>query len=114
MTVLDLSHEAPRSGRVKLGEFAWLARLADKVRAEHAGQGGEYVAYCELSMGYLDRAGVSKEQFDSLIEQNATDVQILAYFTRHVPADKRESANHFVLDEHRADLDEQDKEEGRA
>lgn len=114
MTVLDLTRDAPRSGRERLGDFAWLPRLADKVRAEHAGKGGEYVAYCPLSMGFLDRAGVTQEQFDSLIEQNASDEQILAYFNRHVPAEKRDAANHYVLEESRSHLDEQDKEEGRA
>lgn len=113
MTAPDLTRDVPRSGREKLGEFAWLPRLADKVRAERAGQGGDYVAYCPLSKGFLDRAGVTQEQFDLLIEQNASDEQLLAYFHRHVPPEKRDDANRFVLEENRSNLDEQDKEEGR-
>jgi hypothetical protein len=113
-TAPDLSQSAPRSGREMLGEFAWLARLADKVRAEHAGTLGEYVAYCSLSMGFLDRCGITRDQFDELIAQGASDQQLLAYFGRHVSSQQRSAANTFVLDENRADLEEQDAEEGRA
>lgn len=36
----------PRSGRELLGRYTWLARLADKARADQAGTEGEYIAYC--------------------------------------------------------------------
>lgn len=96
-----------------LGRYAWLARLADKVRAEHAGTQGEYVAYCPLSMGFLNRAGVSKEDFDALIRDNATDQKLVQYFDEHVSFDRREAANRYVLEDMREHLDEQDAEEGR-
>jgi hypothetical protein len=37
----DLSTTPPRSGRERLGRYAWLARLADKVRADHADTAGD-------------------------------------------------------------------------
>lgn len=85
-----------------LGRYAWLARLADKVRAEHAGTEGEYVAYCPLSMGFLDRAGVAAEDFDRLIAQDAADAGLVAFFDQHVSDKNREAANRL-----------EDAEEGR-
>ena len=114
LTAIDLTRSVPRSGREKLGEFAWLARFADKVRAEQIGKVGEYIAYCPISMGFLERTGVTRDQFDSLIEQGASDTQILAFFHRHVTAEQTENANRFILEHCRSHLDEQDAEEGRA
>jgi hypothetical protein len=96
-----------------LGHYAWLARLADKIRAEQAGTIGDYTGYCPLSKGFLERAGVTPETFDSLVSQGADDEKLVTYFDRHVPPERREAANRFVLEEHRADLDRQDREEGR-
>jgi hypothetical protein len=91
----DLSTTVPRSGREMLGRYSWLARLADKVRSDHTGIAGEYIAYCGLSTGFLDRAGVSVDDFDKLIRDGAS-----------------EAANRFVLDDMKSHLDEQDAEEG--
>jgi Domain of unknown function (DUF5069) len=109
----DLTKAPPRSGRDMLGRYAWLARLADKVRAEHAGTQGEYVAYCPLSMGFLDRTGVTRNAFDLLIAQGLDDQQLVEYFDNHVSDKQREAANRFVLEENRQNLDEEDAEEGR-
>lgn len=109
----DLNATPPRSGRDMLGRYAWLARLADKVRAEHAGTDGDYVAYCPLSKGFLDHAGVSADDFDGLIRTGASDDELTRYFDEHVSDAKRDAANRFVLDDMRSHLDEQDAEEGR-
>jgi hypothetical protein len=113
-TAQTLDLNPPRSGREMIGRYSWLLRLADKVRADHAGTAGEYIAYCGLSMGFLDRAGVSKETFDDLVSQGATDAQLQKYFDRHVDDAHREDANHYVLVEQKAHLDKQDFEEGRS
>ena len=97
-----------------LGRYSWLARLADKARAEHNGTIGEYIAYCGLSMGFLERAGVSKDAFDSLISEGASDQELVAYFDDHVGDTQREAANDYVLNEMSSHLDEQDAEEGYA
>jgi hypothetical protein len=108
----DLSTTVPRSGREMLGRYSWLARLADKVRSDHAGTAGEYIAYCGLSTGFLDRAGVSVDDFDKLIRDGATDADLTAYFDQHVSDQQRASANRFVLDDMKSHLDQQDAEEG--
>jgi Domain of unknown function (DUF5069) len=112
-TAPNLTTTPPRSGHEMLGRYAWLARLADKVRAEHAGTEGNYVGYCALSVGFLERAGVSKDEFDRLIDQDATDNGLTAYFDRHVSDEDRHAANRYVLEENAATLDQQDAEEGR-
>ncbi len=110
----DLTKAPPRSGREMLGRYSWLARLADKVRAEHAGTQGEYVGYCPLSMGFLERAGFTHDAFDLLVAQGLDDEQLVEYFDGHVSDEQREAANGYVLEEHREALDEEDAEEGRS
>ncbi len=107
----DLRNGPPRSGKVTLGRYAWLARLADKARAQHAGTNGDYVAYCPMSLGFLKRAGVSQADFEDLIERKASDEELIKYFDEHVTDEQRESANRFILEEHRSSIDEQDREE---
>lgn len=111
--VLDLTTRPPRSGRITLGRYAWLARLADKARSEAAGKNGEYVTYCPLSQGFLQRAGVSQQAFQELMTRGASDDEIVAYFDEHVSDEQREAANAFILTESASRLDEQDREEGR-
>ncbi|HLX25791.1 MAG TPA: DUF5069 domain-containing protein [Candidatus Cybelea sp.] len=112
-TAPDLTKLPPRSGREMLGRYAWLARLADKARAERAGMQGEYVAYCPLSMGFLERTGVTASAFDLLIEQGLDDANLVKYFDEHVADGQRDAANRYVLETHRLNLDAQDSEEGR-
>jgi hypothetical protein len=109
----DLDTTPPRSGREMLGRYAWLARLADKVRADHAGTEGEYIAYCGLSTGFLDRAGVPVDDFDKLIRDGASDADLTTYFDEHVSDAQRETANDYVLNAMKSHLDKQDAEEGR-
>jgi len=112
-TAPDLSKTVPRSGRHMISGWSWLARLADKVRAEQAGKAGEYVAYCPLSMGFLNRAGISREEFDREVRAGKTDEQLAEHFEKHAAA-RKEGANRFVLEEMRSHLDDQDAEEGHA
>ena len=64
-------------------------------------------------MGFLDRAGVSREDFDALISGGASDEQLRQYFDEHVGDAQREAANAYVLNDQKSHLDEQDAEEGR-
>ncbi len=113
VTALDLTTTPPRSGREMLGRYAWLARLADKARADHAGTVGEYIAYCGLSTGFLDRASVSVDDFDRLVRDGASDAELTSYFDEHVSDAQRETANGYVLKDMKSHLDDQDAEEGR-
>ena len=110
----DLSQMPPRSGRELLGGYAWLARLADKVRAEHAGTQGDYVGYCGMSMAYLDAVGVSKDEFDRIIRDGASDDDLVRYFNEHVDAAHKDAANRAVLEDMADHIAAQDAEEGRA
>ncbi len=112
-TTPDLRTSPPRSGKETLGRYAWLARLADKARAEAAGTHGDYVAYCPLSLGFLKRVGVSEGDFDHLIREGAGDEALIKYFDEHVSDEQRENANRFILDERRTSIEQQDREEGR-
>jgi hypothetical protein len=112
-TTPDLTKAPPRSGREMLGGYSWLARLADKVRAEQAGKQGEYVAYCPLSIGFLERTGITRNAFDHLIALNLEDMQLVKYFDEHVSKEQRDAANRYVLEEQRHHLDDLDAEEGR-
>jgi hypothetical protein len=107
----DLTTGFPRRGRTLLGGYAWLARLADKARAEQAGTEGEYVAYCGLSQGFLQAAGVSESDFTSLIREGKSDGDLVAYFEAHVDAEHKAAANEFILETAASHLDEQDAEE---
>lgn len=112
ITIPDLTKSPPRPGRQMLGgRYAWLARLADKVRAQHAGTNGDYEAYCPLSKAYLRAAGITESEFDALIDQGAGDGDIVAYFDEHVDTPHREAANRLVLQEHANALERQDAEE---
>jgi len=113
-TAPDLSTNPPRSGHEQLGGYAWLARLADKVRADHAGTAGEYIAYCGLSKGFLERAGVAQSDFDLFVRNGASDADLVRFFDQHVDDASRERANTYVLDEMHEHLVQQDAEEGRA
>ena len=113
VTAPDFSKAPPRSGRDMLGGYAWLARLADKARAEAAGTQADYIAYCPLSQGFLRAAGVSDDDFKGLIRDGASDEDLVTYFDQHVTAERREAANRYVLDTMASHLDEQDAEEGR-
>ena len=113
VTIPDLTKSPPRPGRQLLGgRYAWLARLADKVRAQHAGTNGEYVGYCALSRAYLEAAGVSEADFDALIDQGADDEDIVKYFDARVDQAHRDASNKLMLEEHSADLNRQDAQEG--
>lgn len=109
----DLTTSVPRSGREELGGYAWLARFADKARAEAAGTQGEYVAYCPLSLGWLQRVGIERRAFAREIEGGAADDALVRFLDERVAPQRKAAANRFVLEEKAPNLDEQDAEEGR-
>jgi len=109
----DLTTDFPRSGRDLLGGYAFLARVIDKARAHAAGTQGEYLAYCPFSMGFLERCGISKDAFESMIQRNASDADFVAYFDEHVTPAQKQTANQWVLHDMKPHLDEEDEEEGR-
>ena len=110
----DLTKTPPRRGRELLGGYAWLARLADIVRAQHAGTNGKYVAYDDLTKEWLDRLVLSQSHFNAVVEMGADDDFLVMFLNRHVDNARREKVNQFILQEHKSDLDQQDADEGYA
>lgn len=113
VTAPDFTKAPPRSGKTTIGRWPWLARLADKVRALHAGTAGDYVAYCGISEGFLRAAGVADIEFDHLVRLGYTDEQLARWFDEHVSDDRREAAIRYVLHDKAESLASQDAEEGR-
>lgn len=109
----DLTTKVPRSGREKVGGYAWLARLADKARAEDAGTGGEYTAYCPISIGWLEHVGVTPGAFEGRIRDGASDEELVTFMDGHVLPGRKEAGNCYVLEDMSSRLDEQDIAEGR-
>lgn len=67
----------PRSGRDLVGGVVFLGRTIDKTRAHIAGTAGEYVALRGLSTRVFDLYGVTPEQFEEAVKQNADDAGVL-------------------------------------
>jgi len=110
----DLTKAPPRRGRDELGGYVWLARLADKVRAQLAGTNGDYVGYCDVSKEWLKQLMIEQEHFNAVVEMGADDDFLVMFLNRYCDRPRRERANKFILEEHKADLDRQDAEEGYA
>lgn len=114
MDAPDLRKSPPRRGREELGGWVWLARLADIARAQIAGTNGDYVAYDKISQGWLDNLSLARNTFNAVVETGADDDFMVMFMNRRADIARREKANKFILEEHRADLDKQDREEGYA
>lgn len=109
----DLRKEPPRSGNSMLGRYAWLARMADKARAQKAGTANGYEPYCEISKGFLERCGIPVETFDTLIFKGYSDHELVEYFDRCVSNAGREAAMRWILVDNAREIHRSDIEEGR-
>ena len=72
----DLTKEAPRSPRVRIGGYAILGRTIDKCRALVAGNIGEYHFDCPLDNMLFGFKGVRGVDFKAQIESGASDQQM--------------------------------------
>jgi hypothetical protein len=82
-TTKDLTKEAPRSPRNRLGDYALLARMIDKGRADLEGKAGEYHFACPLDQMLCAFKGVTTDEVKKLLASGATDAQALAWFNGH-------------------------------
>jgi len=101
----------PRPGRLKLGPYMWLARIADKGRAAAAGTIFDYIYPCPMDRGVLERWGVSPAEFDAALAQHAGDDELLAWLSARTDASHAEAANAWLTGEKAENLDRQDREE---
>jgi hypothetical protein len=103
----------PRRGRERLGDFLWLARVADKARARANGTIFDYIYPCPMDKGVLEHWGVTPGEFDGAIQKHTTDDGLLAWAKDRIPPDRIKAANEWVLTK-KESLDRQDAEEGVA
>lgn len=82
-TAKNLSNEAPRSPRNRLGGYALMARMIDKGRAVFADTVGEYHFACPLDQMLFEFKGVKDEEVKKLIGSGATDEQVINWFNTH-------------------------------
>src|SRR5216110_1335101 len=78
----DLTKEAPRSPRVRVGGYAILGRTLDKCRALVAGNIGEYHFNCPLDNMLFGFKGVKGEDFKAQIEQGAGDQEMIDWLNQ--------------------------------
>ena len=72
VTGKDLTKEAPRSPRIRVGGYAILGRTIDKCRALVAGNIGEYHFDCPLDNMLFGFKGIKGDDFKAQIEHSAS------------------------------------------
>jgi uncharacterized protein DUF5069 len=72
----DLTKEAPRSPRTRIGGYAILGRTLDKCRALIGGDIGEYHFDCPLDNMLFGFKGVKGDDFKAEVEKGASDSDI--------------------------------------
>ena len=87
----DLTKQAPRSPRVRLGGFVQLPRMLDKGRATLAGKNGEYHYDCPLDQRFLTFAGVDAEALKQQLATGKGDGEILEWITANAKCKRTES-----------------------
>ena len=79
----DLTKQAPRSPRVRLGGYAILPRCLDKGRATLTGKNGEYHYACPLDQRFLDFAGIDPEALKKELATDKGDGDILGWIQQN-------------------------------
>ena len=96
ITGKDLTKQAPRSPRIRVGGYAILGRTLDKCRALVAGNIGEYHFDCPLDNMLFGFKGVKRKDFKAQIEQGAGDQEMVEWLNqsgeKKTPAEIRQWA----------------------
>jgi hypothetical protein len=79
----NLTREAPRSPRERLGGYVIMARMIDKGRATIAGTNGEYHFDCPVDNMLFGFKGVHGADVKQLLASGATDEQVVEWFNTH-------------------------------
>jgi hypothetical protein len=82
-TAKNLTKEPPRSPRYHLGDYALIARMIDKGRADLQGNAGEYHYACPLDQMLFEFKGVDAGEVKKLLASGATDDQVVTWFDSH-------------------------------
>jgi hypothetical protein len=69
----------PRRWTVELDGIRWIPRMIDKARLRNEGRLGSYLlGHSPVDRGFLERAGVSTEEFARIVAASAGDDAVLA------------------------------------
>ncbi|HEX8373020.1 MAG TPA: DUF5069 domain-containing protein [Chthoniobacterales bacterium] len=79
----DLTQEPATSPRHRTGDYAILARMTDKARADIVGKIGGYHTDCPLDHMLLDWKGVEYAPVRKALESGASDEDIVIYLDSH-------------------------------
>lgn len=79
----DLTKQAPRSPRVRLGGYVILPRCLDKGRASLISKSGEYHFDCPLDKRFLDFVGIKAAALKKQLATGKGDGEILAWINAH-------------------------------
>ena len=82
ITGKNLTKEAPRSPRIRVGGYAILGRTIDKCRALVAGNIAEYHFDCPLDNMLFGFKGVKGDDFKAQIEQGASDQEMVEWLNQ--------------------------------
>jgi hypothetical protein len=87
----DLTKQAPRSARVRLGGYALLPRMLDKGRATIIGKNGEYHYNCPLDQRFVNFSGIDPEALKKELEAGKGDGEILEWIQANAKHKRTES-----------------------
>lgn len=79
----DLTKQAPRSARVRLGGYVILPRMLDKCRATIAGKNGEYHFACPVDQQFLNFVGIDPEALKNEVASGKGDGEILDWIQKN-------------------------------
>jgi len=79
----DLTKEAPRSAKTRLGDYVILGRTLDKCRALLWGNIGEYHFDCPLDNMLFGWKGVTGDDFKAEVEKGASDDEMVKWVDSH-------------------------------
>ena len=68
----------PRGRDNVMGGVHWLPRITDKARAHLNGSLGDYIYPCPADRAWLDKTGLSAEEFTQMVKENPTDEDMIA------------------------------------
>jgi hypothetical protein len=81
----NLTQRPPRSPRVRLGGYVFLARILDKGRADIAGSAGEYKYNNPLDHHFFRFTGISHEDLRKQLESGKGDGEIISWIEENAP-----------------------------
>ncbi|GIX06238.1 MAG: hypothetical protein KatS3mg115_0641 [Candidatus Poribacteria bacterium] len=78
----------PRGRDVIIGNIPWLARITDKARAKLRGVIGEYIYPCPADKAFLEKYGLTEEEFTRMVKENPTDNEMIAAMRKVIESRK--------------------------